>query len=139
MHNNHCRGISRSPLVAVRPLVTMGYRNPRRPLDTVSMLKVTIWLHNVHSAAVRGLATWAVTRLVKISTPFTGECPVAATRKVIICPYPFCNPRVWPRPPCCPVQRRSLRKGKRGADVVRLLRSQFDMRTGQIGRCEVRA
>ena len=31
---------------------------------------------------------------------FTGECPVAATRKMIICSYPFCNARVWARPPC---------------------------------------
>src|SRR6185369_13212666 len=30
------------------------------------------------------------------SRRFTGECPVAATQKMIICPYPFCNARVWP-------------------------------------------
>jgi len=29
------------------------------------------------------------------SRRFTGECPVAATRKMIICPYPFCNARAW--------------------------------------------
>src|SRR5689334_7127852 len=29
------------------------------------------------------------------SRRFTGECPVAATQKMIICPYPFCNARVW--------------------------------------------
>src|SRR5271169_2510171 len=29
------------------------------------------------------------------SRRFTGECPVTATQKMIICPYPFCNARVW--------------------------------------------
>src|SRR6185437_6841554 len=29
------------------------------------------------------------------SRRFTGECPVSATEKMIICSYPFCNARVW--------------------------------------------
>jgi hypothetical protein len=38
--------------------------------------------------------------LREVLDPFTGECPVAPTQKMIICPYPFCNARVWPRLPC---------------------------------------
>src|SRR5947207_7701035 len=60
---------------------------------------------------------------------FTGECPVAAAQKMIICPYPFCNVRVWLGRPVVPSSGDRC-EGKEGTYGGRLAPLQPDLCAG---------
>ena len=79
----------------------MAFSKPGKRSENVlggpwpSLRGVTIWSPVSQGPAFGGGQSRRGGNVLReVLDPFTGECPMAPTQKMIICPDPFCNARV---------------------------------------------